>query len=133
MRARALILSILPDLYKLRASTGHFLSDQSGASTDTVREIDELQGNYFSHAEAFQRILGAAPELGVYGAKLSNLVYLLFRAREMLETVTRLQASGYHAAYINNINEFERYAMYLDAATEDLIRAVEDAHGGRDQ
>lgn len=133
VRARALMLSILPDLYKLWASTRHFLSEQSGASTDGPREIDELHGDYFSHAEAFQRILAATPELGTYGAKLANLVYVLFRAREMLDTVTRLQAGGHHVAYINNIEEFVRYATDIDAATEDLIRAVEDAHGERDR
>ena len=131
-RASSLMLSILPDLYKLRTSTRHFLAEQTGVSTDAPREIDELQGDYSSHAEVFKRIVAATPELGVYGAKLSTLVYLLVRARELVDSVSRLQASGYHAAHINNLDEFVRYATEIDAATEDLIQAVEEAHGERE-
>ena len=68
------------------------------------------------------------PDLGLYGAKLSDLVYLLFRAHDMIATVTRLQTSGYHAAYINNVDEFVAFARSIDAATAKLITAIESSH-----
>jgi hypothetical protein len=127
-RSKALALSILPDLYKLKASTSHFIDEKINPETDAPREIDELNGNYFAHADNFKRILAEMPDLGLYGAKLSDLVYRLFKANEMIATVTRLQASGYHAAYINNVDEFVVFARSIDTATANLITAIESSH-----
>lgn len=128
LRSKALALSILPDLYKLRASTRHFIDEKTNPETEAPREIDELNGDYFAHADNFKGILTAMPDLGLYGAKLSDLVYLLFRANEMIAAVTRLQTSGYHAAYINNLDEFVAFARSIDTATSELITAIESSH-----
>lgn len=127
-RSKALALSILPDLYKLKASTTHFIDETLNLENEAPREIDELHGNYFAHADDFKRILATMPDLGLYGAKLSDLVYLLFKAHEMLAVVTRLQTSGYHAAYINNLEEFVTFARDIDAATANLISSIENSY-----
>ncbi|MBH2010697.1 MAG: hypothetical protein I8H71_13420 [Xanthomonadaceae bacterium] len=127
-RSKALALSILPDLYKLKASTSHFINETTNPNDEATREIDELNGDYFAHAENFKKILAAMPDLGQYGAKLSSLVYLIFRANEMIAIVTRLQASGYHSAYINNIDEFVEFARSIDAATAEIIKEIESSH-----
>ncbi|HEX2253825.1 MAG TPA: hypothetical protein VHQ65_11210 [Thermoanaerobaculia bacterium] len=69
------------------------------------------------------------PDLGAYGVKLSSLTYLLFRAAELSKTVTRLQAGGYHAAYINNLEEFLGYAAQIGGAVGELISIIERAYG----
>lgn len=127
-RSKALALSILPDLYKLKASTTHFINETPNLENEAPREIDKLNGDYFAHANIFQRILVTMPDLVLYGAKLSDLIYLLFKAHEMLAVVTRLQASGYHAAYVNNLEEFITFARDIDAATFDLISSIESTH-----
>ena len=51
----------------------------------------------------------------------------LFKAQEMLAVVTRLQSSGYHAAYINSLEELMTFARDIDAATFDLISSIESS------
>lgn len=126
LRSKALALSILPDLYKLRASTSHF--EMTNSEAEDSSQVDELNVNYFDHADNFKRILTAMPDLTQFGAKLSGLVYLLFQANEMMAFVSRLQAGGYHAAYNNNKEKFVGLARSIDTAADELITAIERSH-----
>lgn len=137
-RSMTLALSILPDLYKLRASTTHYIEENeiqdNGPHVSEIekseapREIDALHGDYFAHAENFKIILTAMPDLDVYGPTLTDLVYQLFKANEMSAAITRLQAGGHHAAFLNNRDEFVLFAQTIDTATAKLIEEIEKSH-----
>lgn len=124
-RAKALALSILPSLYKLSASTNHFITERETNDPESMIERDILDGNFFVHSPELRSLLSISSDLGDIQYPFSRLILLLFRAEEMLNMTTRLQRGGYHAAWINNIDGFIDQAKNINAATNDLIEKIE--------
>ncbi|WP_289118080.1 hypothetical protein [uncultured Idiomarina sp.] len=128
-RARALSLSLLPVLYKLRASVQHFITEQTAKEPEALVGKDEHDGNFFSHAPELRSYLAIAPDLDEFQELFSKLIASMLQSEEMLNFTTRMQRGGYHSSWINNLEFFIEHANNLNTKNNELIRSIENAHG----
>jgi len=128
-RAQALSLSLLPALYKVRASVQHFITEQTSQEPDALVEKDEHGGNFFAHAPELRSYLSVAADLDQFQEPFSKLFALMLQSEEMFNNATRMQRGGYNGAWINNLEFFIEHANNLHAKNDDLIRLIESAHG----
>lgn len=128
-RAQALSLSLLPALYKVRASVQHFITEQTFEEPEALVEKDEHDGNFFAHAPELRSYLGVAADLDEFQEPFSKLVASMLQSEEMINYTTRMQRGGYHSAWINNLEFFIEHANNIHAKNDELIHLIESAHG----
>lgn len=128
-RAQALSLSLLPALYKVRASVEHFITEQTSEEPEALVEKDEHDGIFFAHAPELRSYLGVAADFDEFQEPFSKLVASMLQSEEMINYITRMQRGGHHNAWINNLDFFIEHANNIHAKNDELIHLIESAHG----
>ncbi|KVD80653.1 hypothetical protein WS62_26785 [Burkholderia sp. ABCPW 14] len=68
--------------------------------------MKSFDSNFFDLVPEVSGILALAVESGAIQKNVTELSILLFKTKENLSSITKLQRGGYHAAWINNKDEF---------------------------
>ncbi|MBR8159019.1 hypothetical protein KDX20_31860 [Burkholderia cenocepacia] len=132
-RSRIAQATLLPTLYRLRSATSDFLEEESGELSflGVRRETKSFDSNFFDLVPEVSGILALAVESGAIQKNVTELSILLFKTKENLSYITKLQRDGYHAAWINNKDEFIGAARALNTLSDKIIKEIETQPGSK--
>ncbi|MGA4531729.1 hypothetical protein ACPA1H_15400 [Ectopseudomonas chengduensis] len=126
-RAKAVAVSLLPSVYKLRDKSSEFIAEYTDQSSvmGEPREPGSFDSDYLSLIPEIIGILKISPDTGAIQNRLTELAFYLFKAEEMLEDISKLQREGYHAAWINNLPLILEQSEKINKTTIKIIETIE--------
>ena len=129
-RAQIVQASLLPNLFRLRAATADFLAEQSDEPTvfGVSRDQRSFDSDFFGLVPEFVDVLAVAPDSGAIQGDLVKLAVALFKAKESLSDITKLQRDGYHAAWITNKDIFVEAASTIYNLSNNIITKIESMY-----
>lgn len=126
-RAKAVAVSLLPSIYKLRDRSSGFISeytDQNSVMGEPL-EPDSFDSDYLSAIPEIIGILKVSPDTGTVQNKITELAFYLFKTDEAINNISKLQREGYHAAWINNLPFILEQTEKINKTTTNIIETIE--------